>query len=42
MGERNVTIVQQHLKLGEQLNRIDFLFVLSFWHVRLVNIDYTI
>jgi len=40
MGERSVTIVQQHLKLGKQLNGIDFLFVLNFWHVRLMNIDY--
>jgi hypothetical protein len=30
MGERSVTIVQQHLKLGKQLNGIDFLFVLNF------------
>lgn len=42
MGERSVTIVQQHLKLGKQLNGIDFLFVLNFWHVKLVNIDYKI
>jgi hypothetical protein len=30
MGERNVTIVQRHLKLSKQLNGIDFFICFKF------------